>query len=46
LKLLAYLWFDVLIPRIEAAKMALEGVDFVKSEIAFPQRLHTFHDIE
>jgi hypothetical protein len=46
LKLLTYLWFDVLIAGIEVAKMALERIDFVKGEVALPQRFHTFHDVE
>ena len=46
LKLLTYLGFDVLVAGIEIAEMPLEGVDLVKREVAFPERLHAFHDIE
>jgi hypothetical protein len=46
LKLLTYLWFDVLIAGIEIAEMALECVHLVKGKVAFPQRLHTFHNVE
>src|ERR1700726_4566086 len=46
LKLLAYLGFDVLVAGIEIAKMPLERVDLVKREVALPQRLDAFHDVE
>src|SRR5437773_1408476 len=46
LKLLAYLGPDVLVAWIKFAQMPLESVDLVKREIAFAQRLHTFHDVE
>src|SRR4051794_39315000 len=43
LKLLTYLWLDVLVAGIEIAKMTLERVDLVEHEFALPKRLHAFH---
>src|SRR5882762_671582 len=37
LQLLAYLWLDVLVARIEVAKMPLKSVDFLQREIAFSE---------
>jgi hypothetical protein len=46
LQLLTYLGFDVLVAGIEIAEMPLEGIDLVKREVAFPERLHAFHHVE
>ena len=46
LQLLTNLGFDVLVAGIEIAEMPLEGVDLVKREVAFAERLHALHDIE
>src|SRR5262249_24476030 len=46
LKLLPNLGPDILIARIETAKVALESIDFVEREIALSQRLDTFHHIK
>src|SRR6476660_1583964 len=46
LKLLPYLGFDVLVAGIEIAEMPFESVDLIKCEVAFPELLHAFHDIE
>src|SRR3954465_4249879 len=46
LQLLTYLRPDVLVTRIELAKMPLEGVDLIQRELALAERLHAFHDVE
>jgi len=46
LKLLTYLRLDVLIARIEIAKMPLEGIDLVEGEITLTERLHAFHHVK
>src|SRR5713226_3684819 len=46
LKLLTYLGFDVLVAGIEITEMPLKSVDLVQREVAFPERLHTMHDVE
>jgi hypothetical protein len=46
LQLLANLRPDVLVAGIAIAEMPLEGIDFVKREVALPKRLHAFHDVE
>jgi hypothetical protein len=46
LQLLTYLGFDVLIAGMEVAEMPLEGIDLVKREVPFAERLYAFHDVE
>jgi hypothetical protein len=46
LKLLPYLGFDVLVAGIKITEMSFEGVNFLKGEITFAERVHAFHDIE
>src|SRR5262249_49646019 len=46
LKLLPNFWSNVLVARIEVAKVALEGVDLIEREIALAERLDAFHHVE
>src|SRR5882672_12510262 len=46
LKLLAYLRPDVLVARVEIAKMQFESVDLIECEVSLAKRLHAFHDVQ
>ena len=46
LKLLANLRPDVLVARIQIAKMPFKGIDFFKGKVALAQRFDAFHHVE